>query len=247
MLKEVSSAVDFLTQMMRPSCKDEDRLSSFNENLKQKIEGHYQDHWFPEKPFKGSGYRCLRINHNMEPIILQAAAESGLTREDLLSMLPNELTLWIDPREVSYRIGEEGSVGILYEEEKPKKVVQKAVQKSPSPVPVPSQSPVQMSPLRTSPVHLSPVHSPARSPVQHHSPVHSPIPQQFHSPQRNITPSPVDFISWDMFEPNLNISPSRYHQLAQQYQQHCSRESYLQHQNFNDAYDLKRLAAFVYS
>ncbi|XP_041869702.1 protein BTG2 isoform X1 [Corvus kubaryi] len=76
---------------------------------------HYKHHWFPEKPFKGSGYRCIRINHKMDPIISKAASQIGLSLPQLYQLLPSELTLWVDPYEVSYRIGEDGSICVLYE------------------------------------------------------------------------------------------------------------------------------------
>ncbi|KFP23690.1 Protein BTG2, partial [Colius striatus] len=80
---------------------------------------HYKHHWFPEKPFKGSGYRCIRINHKMDPIISKAASHIGLSLSQLYQLLPSELTLWVDPYEVSYRIGEDGSICVLYEAMKP--------------------------------------------------------------------------------------------------------------------------------
>uniref|UniRef100_A0A4W3GEX8 B-cell translocation gene 2 n=1 Tax=Callorhinchus milii TaxID=7868 RepID=A0A4W3GEX8_CALMI len=76
---------------------------------------HYKHHWFPEKPCKGSGYRCIRINHKMDPLIGRAANKIGLTSNQLYRLLPSELTLWVDPYEVSYRIGEDGSICVLYE------------------------------------------------------------------------------------------------------------------------------------
>lgn len=80
---------------------------------------HYQHHWFPDRPQKGSGYRCIRINHEMDPLIGRAAGRIGLTAAQLFSLLPRELTLWVDPYEVSYRIGEDGSICVLYEAEPP--------------------------------------------------------------------------------------------------------------------------------
>lgn len=80
---------------------------------------HYQHHWFPDRPQKGSGYRCIRINHEMDPIIGRSAIRIGLTSEQLFGLLPRELTLWVDPYEVSYRIGEDGSICVLYEAEAP--------------------------------------------------------------------------------------------------------------------------------
>jgi len=75
----------------------------------------YRDHWFPEKPCKGSGYRCIRINGKIDPIIAQAAEIVGMPTNTIHQTFPSELTMWIDPLEVSYRIGENGSICILYE------------------------------------------------------------------------------------------------------------------------------------
>lgn len=75
----------------------------------------YKHHWFPDRPCKGSGYRCIRINHKMDPLVGQAALRIGLTIQQLYQLLPSELTLWVDPFEVSYRIGEDGSICVLYE------------------------------------------------------------------------------------------------------------------------------------
>jgi protein Tob/BTG len=41
-----------------------------------------------------------------------AARESGIPINDILENLPHELSVWVDPGEVSYRIGEKGSVQV---------------------------------------------------------------------------------------------------------------------------------------
>ncbi|XP_008948151.1 PREDICTED: protein BTG1-like, partial [Merops nubicus] len=76
---------------------------------------HYQHHWFPLESSRGSGYRCIRINHKIDPLVGKAAEKVGLSYERLFQLLPSELTLWVDPFEVSYRIGEDGSICVLYE------------------------------------------------------------------------------------------------------------------------------------
>lgn len=55
----------------------------------------------------------------MDPLIGKAACTIGLTKERLFSLLPSELTMWVDPYEVSYRIGEDGSICVLYESTPP--------------------------------------------------------------------------------------------------------------------------------
>ncbi|NXU79152.1 BTG2 protein, partial [Oreotrochilus melanogaster] len=96
-------------------CVSEQQLQIFSGALREALAEHYKHHWFPEKPFKGSGYRCIRINHKMDPIISKAASQIGLSLAQLYQLLPSELTLWVDPYEVSYRIGEDGSICVLYE------------------------------------------------------------------------------------------------------------------------------------
>jgi len=116
MKDEIKSAVDFLTNILRSRDDINDTQTyQFNSNLTNLLVHRYQDHWFPEKPFKGSGYRCIRLNHNMDPLILQAGNMCGLDCSFLETSFPPELTIWVDPLDVSFRIGENGSVGVLYE------------------------------------------------------------------------------------------------------------------------------------
>ncbi|XP_076865521.1 protein BTG1 [Brachyhypopomus gauderio] len=119
MKTEVSTAVNFITKLLRGTGQlSEEQLQHFSHSLETALGEHYQHHWFPDAPCKGSGYRCIRINHKMDPLIGKAACTVGLTREQLF-LLPSELTLWVDPYEVSYRIGEDGSICVLYESSPP--------------------------------------------------------------------------------------------------------------------------------
>lgn len=117
---EISSASTFLSNMLQlygrgiPAA----RVEGFRRTMEEVLRHHYQHHWFPEKPSKGSGYRCLRINHKMDPLISKAGSICGFDEAQLRQILPKELTMWIDPLEVSYRIGENGSICVLYEGKK---------------------------------------------------------------------------------------------------------------------------------
>lgn len=116
MKPEIIAAVGFLSKFLRTKGLMNDReLQTFNQSLQELLADHYRHHWFPEKPSKGSAYRCIRINHKMDPLIGQAADRIGLSSQEMFKLLPSELTLWIDPYEVSYRIGEDGSICVLYE------------------------------------------------------------------------------------------------------------------------------------
>ncbi|NWW42108.1 BTG1 protein, partial [Panurus biarmicus] len=116
MRTEISTAAAFVTRLLRAAGGvGEEQLRCFRECLQEAMYEYYKHHWFPLEPSKGSGYRCIRINHTMDPLIEKAAGMIGLNHERLLQLLPRELTLWVDPFEVCYRIGENGSICVLYE------------------------------------------------------------------------------------------------------------------------------------
>lgn len=116
MKPEITAAVGFLSRFLRVKGHVNDRqLATFSQTLQDMLAEQYKHHWFPDRPCKGSGYRCIRINHKMDPLVGQAGQRIGLTIQQLYLLLPSELTLWVDPFEVSYRIGEDGSICVLYE------------------------------------------------------------------------------------------------------------------------------------
>jgi protein Tob/BTG len=115
MRTEISNAANFLSNMIRHKKLSADKMSLFRDALEARFASSFTDHWFPEKPLKGNAYRCVRIvNNRMDKLVAAAGADAGLSDEYLRSAYPQELTVWIDPSEVSYRIGEDGSIGIIY-------------------------------------------------------------------------------------------------------------------------------------
>jgi len=116
MLEEVKSAVQLLVHILSLNdtiCKT--KLEKFSQCLEKLLCRRYEEHWHPQKPFLGSAYRCIRITHTiMDSVIEKAASSCGLAFDELYKSLPQEFTLWIDPSDVSYRIGEEGSICCLF-------------------------------------------------------------------------------------------------------------------------------------
>ncbi|KAM6998486.1 protein BTG2 isoform 1-T1 [Passerculus sandwichensis] len=120
MVPEIAAAVGFVSGLLRTrGCVSEQQLQVFSGALREALTEHYRHHWFPEKPSKGSGYRCIRVNQRMDPLLSRAAGQGGLGVPQLFQLLPRELTLWVDPYEVSYRIGEDGSICVLYQAARP--------------------------------------------------------------------------------------------------------------------------------
>ncbi|XP_067285926.1 protein Tob1b [Pseudorasbora parva] len=90
------------------------RVNIFGEELERQLKKKYEGHWYPDKPYKGSGFRCIHVGEKVDPVVEEAAKESGLDIEDVRNNLPQDLSIWIDPFEVSYQIGEKGAVKVLY-------------------------------------------------------------------------------------------------------------------------------------
>lgn len=120
MIPEINSAVGFLSNILRSTDSHNilspEQLAAFRQSLEIAFETRYRNHWFPDRPMRGSAYRCVRIaNRRLDRLLAGAGAEVGLNEQLLQRLLPTELTLWVDPDEVSYRIGEDGSVGVIYD------------------------------------------------------------------------------------------------------------------------------------
>lgn len=63
---------------------------------------------------QGSAYRCLKTGDPIDSVLERAAQESGVPISDILENLPSELSVWVDPGEVSFRIGEKGAVKVSF-------------------------------------------------------------------------------------------------------------------------------------
>ena len=92
------------------------RVNIFGEELEKALKEKFEGHWYPSKPMKGSAYRCLKTGDPIDPVLEKAAREAGMELREITENLPEDLAVWIDPGEVSYRIGEKGLIKVLYSE-----------------------------------------------------------------------------------------------------------------------------------
>jgi len=118
MKNELISASNFLTHLVRMSKHNlsEQTLNKFRDCLIEVFRRRFRDHWFPELPNKGSGYRTIRVTtYKIEPMMLQAAEVCFISPNILRQAFNFDLTLWINPTEVYYRIGEHGSLIVIYD------------------------------------------------------------------------------------------------------------------------------------
>ena len=195
---ELQSASTFIVDFMRKSSHSTftaKQLALFQASLIEVLRRRYRDHWYPEKPFKGSGYRCIRINARMDPLIAQAGENCGLDPQLIHNTFPTELTIWIDPLEVTYRIGENGSICTLYEYQEDSKNQPQQEPHQLQPQYQPQQEPHQLHPQ----YQLQPQYQPQQEPHQFHlqyqpqpqyqlQPLYPPQPQSQYQPQLQLTP-----------------------------------------------------------
>lgn len=90
------------------------RVHLYGEELEKLLRVKFMGHWYPGNPAKGSAFRCVHLNSTeIDPSFEIAALRSGLDFvDDIKSNLPPELSVWVDPGEVSYVIGgTDGKIG----------------------------------------------------------------------------------------------------------------------------------------
>ncbi|CAL1545095.1 unnamed protein product [Lymnaea stagnalis] len=116
MRKEIDKAVEtfhriaFGTKKNGTKIISESKLASFITVLTELLLARYEKNWFLDNPERGSGFRCIRVNtQSIDPTILECLKRSKIGIPKCLSH--TELTIWVDPGVVSFRIGEDGSIG----------------------------------------------------------------------------------------------------------------------------------------
>ena len=66
------------------------------------IQGSVNIAYCPCHVFKGSGYRCLKFGAQyLDGAIVSACQCCGIDRAEIITSIPNDLILWIDPGEAS--------------------------------------------------------------------------------------------------------------------------------------------------
>uniref|UniRef100_A0A3Q2WXN0 Transducer of ERBB2, 2 n=1 Tax=Haplochromis burtoni TaxID=8153 RepID=A0A3Q2WXN0_HAPBU len=173
---EVKVALNFIVSYLYNKLPRR-RADLFGEELEKILVSRFEGHWYPEAPLRGSAFRCIHLGAPRDPVVELAAKRSGLDTEEVRANVPAELSVWIDPYEVSYQIGEKGAVKVLYLESPPglgcdKMEDAKSLGFNPDAqvfVPVGSQaSPSLMPSLSSSPTPLSP---PAALPAARPQPI----------------------------------------------------------------------------
>ena len=115
MKEEINSAVKFLTQFLSQTELSPDQIAVFRDNLSFLITERFQNHWHPSSPLKGNAYRCLNVDSTtVDPLIMKASYTSGISPSKFQALFSDGLALWIDPRDVCYRLGKRPVITTIY-------------------------------------------------------------------------------------------------------------------------------------
>jgi len=120
MKTEIQHAVTFLVDTLKdklPNAPEvEEKLRTLRTRLTDLLAERYENHWYVDKPLKGSAFRCINISiedNSIDLCLRSAASESGLSEEVITGVFCNGLALWIDPDDVSGRLGK-GAIFPIY-------------------------------------------------------------------------------------------------------------------------------------
>ena len=113
---EIESAANFITHLTNIARDNNDneidgyKLHQFNLSLQNVMTEKYSHRWNEYNPWDGSGCRIIRTLDEISElrrdhsVILEAALRCEICPDEILSRLPLELTMWINPGLVTYRI-----------------------------------------------------------------------------------------------------------------------------------------------
>lgn len=101
MKEEVDAAADFLSRIFLTENVAKEKIQEFTAQLADVLQERFRDHWHEGCPTKGQAYRCIRIcpEEKLDPLLERVCIQVGINANDF--NLPMELTLWVDPKEVT--------------------------------------------------------------------------------------------------------------------------------------------------
>lgn len=68
---EIAQAVEFLGRLLQ-SKVDQEVVTKFKETLSELLKVRFEDHWDPQQPYRGNGYRALsNFNGQLDPILTE--------------------------------------------------------------------------------------------------------------------------------------------------------------------------------
>jgi len=201
----IDAAVKWWIDYLKKSFTTEN-LKKFENNLKEAILLKIKDHWYPDSPSKGQGYRSLSMDKraHCDPLLTKAASGAG-SIEPFVSFFKDldSIHMWIDPDIVVVRLSYTGYISIPPEE---KVLYRSQLPKKTSPPPSPNRSSFQRPQFRPPSPAQSYLPFRPNSPA-HHMPITYPYPQQ---PKNPYMAQPTALPRNGIYYNNNSINQSQY-------------------------------------
>jgi len=213
MKTEIQHAVTFLVEKLKytlPNTSDvEKKLDAMRTLLTNLLAEKYENHWYADKPLKGSAFRCINISveeNSIDVCLRTASNDSGLTEEVVRGVFCDGLALWVDPDDVSGRLGK-GAIFPIYKNLQNKSVPSERVSSDPPTHHRPQQRPRSISPPHSHDVHTDPMN--LSRPITNVSPKMSKTPPPgFRSRDADQNPYTVQPTSQAQMKPGLRANYS---------------------------------------
>ncbi|KAI7901768.1 uncharacterized protein BX663DRAFT_487064 [Cokeromyces recurvatus] len=166
-LFNAAQAVEFLGRLLQ-SKLDQETVTKFKDKLTELLKVRFEDHWDPQQPYRGNGYRAIsNFNGQLDPILITASVQANIHHDLIQTHLPRDFVLWIDPFSVSYRVGDHGNIMTLFEDRSRGRITMKMDPSTNnittnSNTKSPTNSPMMqyLQPRTSTPIRISPPNSP---------------------------------------------------------------------------------------
>lgn len=135
--QEIDAVCDCIEKIILFKLKDEhaSAIKAITDDLKEKLTSRFSNHWFPETPDRGSAFRCIQSTPQRIDPLLHSSLKKHLNPTMLKTVLLNlpgqgDFTIFIDPNDVSLRVGESRLSTQLYGT--PRSTIQKSTRSRPA-------------------------------------------------------------------------------------------------------------------
>lgn len=116
MKQEIENAVSFWLKYIPDTALPTDHKERFRQAFTRILTDKFTGHWHPTTTHKGSGYRSISNWRSIDHTLADAAQQTQVSPELLDKCMPRDIVMWCDPYNVTYRVGDYGTVYTVYED-----------------------------------------------------------------------------------------------------------------------------------
>ncbi|KAI9502518.1 hypothetical protein BX070DRAFT_175484, partial [Coemansia spiralis] len=116
MQTEIENAASFWIKYIPEASLSGEKREELRKALVGVLLEKFKGHWHLERTMAGSGYRSMSNWRGLDSSLAEAAQRASIGATVLERHLPRDIVLWCDPYNVTYRVGDHGTVYTIYED-----------------------------------------------------------------------------------------------------------------------------------